>query len=159
MICCSIASNFKKQVDKWKANPFNPNVIARMRKSAYMKNVVMKYLDNLFAWAINYLGGILLKVSTKRQTSIYSPRKFQERPQNIPPRAKHDETKCDWSYNVEYSLSELLIHVCLIHFILFYYSSLSFKIQILRCSIIMLDDIYVLVIPRDTGKEELNFNL
>src|SRR5262249_27669713 len=38
------------QVEKWQENPFKPHVIARMRISAYMKNVVMKYLDNLIAW-------------------------------------------------------------------------------------------------------------
>jgi len=38
------------QVTKWEQNPFNPHLIARMRILAYMKNVLMKYLDNLIAW-------------------------------------------------------------------------------------------------------------
>ena len=38
------------QVEAWRNDPFNPHLIARMRNIAYMKNVVMKYLDNLIAW-------------------------------------------------------------------------------------------------------------
>ena len=41
---------FKKQVADWQKNPFQPHVIARLRIVAYMKTVVMKYLDNLVAW-------------------------------------------------------------------------------------------------------------
>jgi hypothetical protein len=38
-------------IDKWKRDPFNPHLIARARPAAYQKYVVMKYLDNLIAWA------------------------------------------------------------------------------------------------------------
>ena len=38
-------------IDEWQRNPFNPHLIARRRIVAYQKNVVMKYLDNLIAWA------------------------------------------------------------------------------------------------------------
>lgn len=38
-------------VDKWKNDPFNPHLVARNRPAAYQKYVVMKYLDNLIAWA------------------------------------------------------------------------------------------------------------
>ncbi|WP_441291589.1 neuraminidase-like domain-containing protein [Sorangium sp. KYC3313] len=38
-------------VDDWRRNPFNPHLIARQRLVAYQKSVVMKYLDNLIAWA------------------------------------------------------------------------------------------------------------
>jgi hypothetical protein len=40
----------KKQLQAWEKNPFNPHLLARFRKLAYMKTVVMKYLDNLIAW-------------------------------------------------------------------------------------------------------------
>lgn len=40
----------QKQIKAWEANPFNPHLLARFRKLAYMKTVVMKYLDNLIAW-------------------------------------------------------------------------------------------------------------
>ncbi len=32
-------------------DPFNPHAIARLRLSAYMKSIVMKYVDNLLDWA------------------------------------------------------------------------------------------------------------
>ncbi|KAA8877392.1 hypothetical protein F3087_44605 [Nocardia colli] len=38
------------KVDAWLANPFQPDVVARLRTTAYQKAVVMKYLDNLIAW-------------------------------------------------------------------------------------------------------------
>ena len=37
-------------VQTWLDNPFQPDVIARLRTTAYQKSVVMKYLDNLIAW-------------------------------------------------------------------------------------------------------------
>ncbi len=39
-----------KQWEELKDHPFQPHLIARLRLSAYMKNVFMKYLDNLVAW-------------------------------------------------------------------------------------------------------------
>ncbi len=41
---------FKRQLDQWVKTPFQPHAIAKMRTVAYMKTVVMKYLDNLIAW-------------------------------------------------------------------------------------------------------------
>lgn len=32
-------------------DPFNPHAIARLRLSAYMKNIIMKYIDNILDWA------------------------------------------------------------------------------------------------------------
>ena len=40
----------KKQIKAWEENPFNPHLLGRFRRLAYMKTVVMKYLDNLIAW-------------------------------------------------------------------------------------------------------------
>lgn len=36
--------------DRWKNDPFNPQMIARYRPVAYQKYVVMKYLDALIGW-------------------------------------------------------------------------------------------------------------
>ena len=41
----------EKQIEVWRENPFMPHAIARLRWVAYMKNVVMKYIDLLIAWA------------------------------------------------------------------------------------------------------------
>ncbi len=38
-------------IEDWRNDPFNPHLIARQRIVAYQKSVVMKYLDNLIAWA------------------------------------------------------------------------------------------------------------
>jgi hypothetical protein len=40
----------EKQVAAWEADPFDPHAIARLRTVAYMRAVVMKYIDNLVAW-------------------------------------------------------------------------------------------------------------
>ncbi|WP_199856607.1 Tc toxin subunit A-related protein [Nocardia suismassiliense] len=37
-------------VGRWLRNPFQPDVVAQLRTTAYQKAVVMKYLDNLIAW-------------------------------------------------------------------------------------------------------------
>lgn len=42
--------SIKQQIRAWEENPFNPHMLARFRRLAYMKTVVMKYLDNLVAW-------------------------------------------------------------------------------------------------------------
>jgi hypothetical protein len=38
------------QVRRWRNDPFNPHLLADLRPVAYMKRVVMSYLDNLIAW-------------------------------------------------------------------------------------------------------------
>ncbi|MCP4163689.1 MAG: hypothetical protein GY760_26820, partial [Deltaproteobacteria bacterium] len=39
-----------KTINEWRNKPFMPHVVARSRSVAYMKWVVMKYVDNLLAW-------------------------------------------------------------------------------------------------------------
>ncbi|TRX47103.1 hypothetical protein FNH22_30560 [Fulvivirga sp. M361] len=41
---------FNRQLNQWMKDPFQPHVIARLRTVAYMKTVVMKYVDNLIHW-------------------------------------------------------------------------------------------------------------
>lgn len=45
--------NFQQQVSVSMSDPFNPFAIARLRTTAFQKATVMKYLDNLIAWADN----------------------------------------------------------------------------------------------------------
>jgi hypothetical protein len=45
-----LPSDWLSAVDDWRANPFNPHAVARLRTTAYQKTVVMKYIDNLIAW-------------------------------------------------------------------------------------------------------------
>lgn len=46
----SLQKGLAAQVQEWRSNPFNPHAIARLRHSAYMKAVVMRYIDNLIEW-------------------------------------------------------------------------------------------------------------
>ncbi|MEI6900933.1 MAG: hypothetical protein WCL00_13735, partial [Bacteroidota bacterium] len=73
-------------------DPFRPHVIARMRISAYMKNTVMKYLDNLIAWGDNLFGRDTIE-AINEATNLYilAAQILGERPQEIPARATHDE--------------------------------------------------------------------
>ncbi len=46
-------NNFVQQTAISASDPFNPFAIARLRTTAFQKTTVMKYLDNLIAWADN----------------------------------------------------------------------------------------------------------
>ena len=46
----AIKDQVQAQITAWQNDPFNPHLIARMRVTAYQKNVVFKYIDNLIAW-------------------------------------------------------------------------------------------------------------
>ncbi len=79
----------QQQVTKWENNAFDPHAIGRVRKVAYMKNVVMKYLDNLIAW-----GDQLFKQDTTEsineatQLYILAANILGKRPEEIPSRIK-----------------------------------------------------------------------
>lgn len=85
-----------EQVEKWMDDPFKPHVIARMRISAYMKNVVMKYLDNLVAWGDNlFRRDSIEAINEATNLYILAAKILGERPQEIPPRAEHEEAGFD----------------------------------------------------------------
>lgn len=42
--------NHSKAIKNWIDNPFNPHAVARVRIVAYMKTVVIKYIENLINW-------------------------------------------------------------------------------------------------------------
>jgi|GEM_PF-3012843 len=74
-----------KQIDLWEKKPFNPHVIARIRLSAYMKNVVMKYLDNLIAWADQlFMRDTLESINEATHLYILGAKILGPRPQKIP---------------------------------------------------------------------------
>jgi hypothetical protein len=43
-------SELSDNVSEWRDNPFDPHLVASNRPLAYMKNVVIKYVENLIAW-------------------------------------------------------------------------------------------------------------
>lgn len=77
------------QVRQWENDPFNPHLIARMRILAYMKNVLMKYLDNLIAWGDQLFSQDTIEsVNEATQLYVLAANLLGDRPQEIPPRVK-----------------------------------------------------------------------
>ena len=62
--------NDKRAIEVYKKDPFNPHAIARLRLSAYQKNIVMKYIDNLLDWG-DYLFTQDTMVSVNEATLLY----------------------------------------------------------------------------------------
>jgi len=77
------------QIKQWKDNPFNPHLIARKRLMAYMKNVVMKYLDNLLAWGdFLFAQDSMESVAEAAHIYVLAAEILGKRPASIPPRVK-----------------------------------------------------------------------
>jgi len=60
-----------EKINRWREKPFMPHVIARDRPVAYMKWVVMKYLDNLIEWADSLYRQYTIETLNKA-TQIYT---------------------------------------------------------------------------------------
>ncbi|HTN45665.1 MAG TPA: neuraminidase-like domain-containing protein [Flavipsychrobacter sp.] len=87
------AQNFSyaDQIDAWEKNPFKPHVVARMRIMAYMKNVVMKYIDNLIAWGDQlFRRDTIESINEATQLYILAANILGDRPQEVPARAKSE---------------------------------------------------------------------
>ena len=80
---------YAAQIRDWQANPFNPHVIARLRKVAYMKAVVMRYIDNLTAWGDQlFRRDTIESINEATQLYILAAQILGRRPEQIPPRAR-----------------------------------------------------------------------
>jgi hypothetical protein len=83
------ADKLEGQVNTWRANPFKPHVIAQLRLVAYMKAVVMRYLDNLIAWGDQlFRRDTIESLNEATQLYILAAQILGRRPENIPARAK-----------------------------------------------------------------------
>jgi Tc toxin complex TcA C-terminal TcB-binding domain/Neuraminidase-like domain/Putative peptidoglycan binding domain len=83
------SETFEEQVTKWEANPFKPHLIARMRVVAYMKSVVMRYIDNLLAWGDQlFRRDTIESINEATQLYILAGQILGRRSDNIPARAK-----------------------------------------------------------------------
>ncbi|MBA3965420.1 MAG: hypothetical protein H0X47_06555, partial [Nitrospirales bacterium] len=79
----------EEAIAAWRANPFNPHLIARMRLIAYQKNVVIKYLDNLIAWADSlFRQDTIESINEATQLYILAAEILGKRPEKIPPRGE-----------------------------------------------------------------------
>ena len=82
----------ENQIAEWAHDPFNPHLIARMRPGAYMKNVVMRYIDNLIAWGDNlFRQDTLEAINEATHLYVLCTAILGKRPQRIP--AKNAETR------------------------------------------------------------------
>jgi hypothetical protein len=80
---------FRKTVDRWKADPFKPHLVARLRTTAYQKNVVMKYLDNLIAWGDQlFRRDTLESINEATQLYVLAAEILGRRPETVPARAR-----------------------------------------------------------------------
>jgi hypothetical protein len=83
------SGTFEAQVTKWEANPFKPHLIARMRVVAYMKSVVMRYIDNLLAWGDQlFRRDTIESINEATQLYILAGQILGRRSDSIPARAK-----------------------------------------------------------------------
>ena len=83
------APELEHQVTEWRQNPFNPHLIARLRNTAYQKTVVMKYLDNLIAWADQlFRRDTIESINEATQLYVMAADILGRRPTVIPPRAE-----------------------------------------------------------------------
>jgi hypothetical protein len=80
-----IKEDLEDQIKEWRANPFQPHLIARMRPIAYQKAIVMKYLDNLIAWG-DYLfrQDSIESINEATQLYVLAAQILGKRPEDIP---------------------------------------------------------------------------
>lgn len=94
-------SNAIAQLNAWKANPFEPHKIAELRIEAYMKNTVMKYLDNLLAWGDSLFSlDTIESINGATQLYILGLKILGNRPVEIP-----SKETTNYSYNDLLALS------------------------------------------------------
>ncbi|WP_160717892.1 neuraminidase-like domain-containing protein [Chitinophaga solisilvae] len=73
------------QVSEWRDNPFNPHLVARMRTVAYQKNVLMKYIQTIIAWADQlFRRNTIESVNEATQLYILADAILGPRPVSIP---------------------------------------------------------------------------
>ncbi|MCP4399234.1 MAG: hypothetical protein GY801_18270 [bacterium] len=76
-----------QQIEQWRDNPFNPHLIARSRMVAYQKNVAIKYIDNLIAWADNlFRRDTIESINEATQLYVLAAEILGPRPADIPRR-------------------------------------------------------------------------
>lgn len=82
------------QVDAWRDNPFNPHLIARLRPVAYMKTVVMKYVENTIAWGDHlFRRDTMESINEATQLYLLASELLGKRPVRIP---AHERTDLDY---------------------------------------------------------------
>ena len=74
----------RDQIEEWRKHPFNPHLLARLRPEAYMKSVVMAYLDNLIAWGDHlFRQDTMESINEATQLYLLASAILGDRPQEI----------------------------------------------------------------------------
>ncbi len=78
-----------KQVREWRAHPFQPFAIARLRIVAFQRSVLMSYLDNLIAWGDQlFRRDTIESINEATQLYVLAAELLGPRPAIIAPRAE-----------------------------------------------------------------------
>ncbi|WAK02308.1 neuraminidase-like domain-containing protein [Methylobacter sp. YRD-M1] len=82
--------NVIAQWEDLQAHPFEPHRVARLRLIAYQKTVVMKYVDNLIAWADQLFGRDTIEtINQATQLYVLAASLLGPRVQQLPPRGRN----------------------------------------------------------------------
>jgi hypothetical protein len=75
-----------RQVQDWRANPFDPHLVAQFRTVAYQKLTVMKYIQNLISWGDQrFQEDTLESVNEAAQLYVLAAEILGPRPRRVPP--------------------------------------------------------------------------
>ncbi len=78
-----------EQVQDWRADPFDPHAIAKLRTVAYQKETVMRYLDNLIAWGDQLFSQDTIEtINQATQMYVLAAGILGPRPNKVPARAE-----------------------------------------------------------------------
>ena len=79
-------------INEWRDNPFMPHVVARNRPSAYMKYVVIKYIETLIAYGDYYFQQNTMEtISLAIQCYVMAAHLYGPRGQKIPKQGKIEQ--------------------------------------------------------------------
>jgi hypothetical protein len=78
-----------QQVQDWRADPFDPHAIAKLRTVAYQKETVMRYLDNLIAWGDQlFTQNTIETINQATQMYVLAAEILGPRPNKVPTRTE-----------------------------------------------------------------------
>lgn len=76
---------YTQQVNDWRANPFKPHLVARLRPVAYQRTVVMKFIDNLIEWGDQlFRRDSIESINEATQLYVLAAEILGERPTQVP---------------------------------------------------------------------------
>ena len=100
----------EKEVAAWRADPFDPDMIAQLRPVAYQRAIVKAYINNLIAWGDNlFTQDTLETINQATQLYVLAASLLGPRPQIVPPRVQPaDKTYADLEGSFDSFSNELV---------------------------------------------------